>query len=126
MCCVRDMLISALSPLGELGNGIAGGEGAIYLWARLPKGAEHLTLVLVLAGCYLRTPCILCTCSHGIIALLWPRLAMLFLIAAQRFAAMNSTSIRECNNAKETFTDVQAARMMRRWWSGWCASMQSA
>lgn len=40
ICCVRDMLISALSPLGELGNGIAGGEGAIYLWARLPKGEQ--------------------------------------------------------------------------------------
>ncbi|CAL8463420.1 g2954 [Coccomyxa elongata] len=36
----KDMLINALSPLGDLGNGIAGGEGAIYLWARLPKGCE--------------------------------------------------------------------------------------
>ena len=34
----RDWLIDALSPLGSLGDGVAGGEGAIYLWARLPPG----------------------------------------------------------------------------------------
>jgi hypothetical protein len=34
----RDLLLDALSPLGSLGDGIAGGEGAIYLWAKLPKG----------------------------------------------------------------------------------------
>lgn len=31
----REMLIEALSPLGE--HAIKGGEGAIYLWAKLPK-----------------------------------------------------------------------------------------
>ena len=32
----RAALLDALSPLGALGQGVAGGEGAIYLWARLP------------------------------------------------------------------------------------------
>lgn len=37
----RAALIDALSPLGELGGGrVAGGEGAIYLWASLPEGCE--------------------------------------------------------------------------------------
>lgn len=36
----RNAILDALSPLGSLGNGIAGGEGAIYLWARLPRGCE--------------------------------------------------------------------------------------
>ena len=31
-----DTILDALSPLGSLGDGIAGAEGAIYLWARLP------------------------------------------------------------------------------------------
>jgi katanin p60 ATPase-containing subunit A1 len=34
----RAALIDALSPLGALGSGVAGGEGAIYLWATLPPG----------------------------------------------------------------------------------------
>lgn len=34
----REVLIDALSPLGKPGDGVAGGEGAIYLWARLPAG----------------------------------------------------------------------------------------
>lgn len=38
----REVLIDALSPLGSLGNGVAGGEGAIYLWARLPQGKPLL------------------------------------------------------------------------------------
>lgn len=41
VCQCRDMLIEALSPLGSLGDGVAGGEGAIYLWAKLPEGALH-------------------------------------------------------------------------------------
>lgn len=36
----REALIDALSPLGSLGSGVGGGEGAIYLWARLPEGCE--------------------------------------------------------------------------------------
>ena len=36
----RDTIIDALSPLGALGSGIAGGEGAIYLWAKLPEGDD--------------------------------------------------------------------------------------
>jgi aspartate/methionine/tyrosine aminotransferase len=36
----RNAILDALSPLGTLGDGIAGGEGAIYLWARLPDGCE--------------------------------------------------------------------------------------
>ncbi|KAK9815338.1 hypothetical protein WJX72_001946 [[Myrmecia] bisecta] len=36
----KDVLIDALSPLGALGHGVAGGEGAIYLWAKLPDGCE--------------------------------------------------------------------------------------
>lgn len=32
----RDLVLEALRPLGQLGSGVAGGEGAIYLWARLP------------------------------------------------------------------------------------------
>lgn len=36
----RAALMDALSPLGTLGDGISGGEGAIYLWARLPAGCE--------------------------------------------------------------------------------------
>lgn len=34
----REAIIDALSPLGELGQGVGGGEGAIYFWARLPPG----------------------------------------------------------------------------------------
>mmetsp|Transcript_11719 Transcript_11719/g.20849 ORF Transcript_11719/g.20849 Transcript_11719/m.20849 type:complete len:164 (+) Transcript_11719:3-494(+) len=36
----RELLLAALEPLGTLGNGIMGGEGAIYFWARLPPGCE--------------------------------------------------------------------------------------
>ena len=36
----RAALLDALTPLGSLGAGVAGGEGAIYLWARLPPGCE--------------------------------------------------------------------------------------
>ena len=36
----RGAIIDALSPLGTLGSGVAGGEGAIYLWAKLPQGGE--------------------------------------------------------------------------------------
>jgi aspartate/methionine/tyrosine aminotransferase len=32
----RAAILDALAPLGRLGNGVAGGEGAIYFWARLP------------------------------------------------------------------------------------------
>eukprot|EP00884_Botryococcus_braunii_P017072 jgi/Botrbrau1/4048/Bobra.152_3s0007.2 len=38
----RELLLDALSPLGSLGNGIAGGEGAIYLWAKLPPAAKMM------------------------------------------------------------------------------------
>ncbi len=34
----RGTIIDALSPLGAMGSGVAGGEGAIYLWAKLPEG----------------------------------------------------------------------------------------
>eukprot|EP00192_Tetraselmis_astigmatica_P012572 CAMPEP_0117669738 /NCGR_PEP_ID=MMETSP0804-20121206/12314_1 /TAXON_ID=1074897 /ORGANISM="Tetraselmis astigmatica, Strain CCMP880" /LENGTH=405 /DNA_ID=CAMNT_0005477859 /DNA_START=200 /DNA_END=1417 /DNA_ORIENTATION=- len=34
----RKAIIDALSPLGTVGNGVAGGEGAIYIWAKLPEG----------------------------------------------------------------------------------------
>lgn len=34
----RKLVIDALSPLGE--GAVKGGEGAIYLWARLPKNAS--------------------------------------------------------------------------------------
>ena len=37
-CDCRNRLLEALSPLGTPGDGIGGGEGAIYLWARLPEG----------------------------------------------------------------------------------------
>ncbi|GAB4819316.1 hypothetical protein N2152v2_006362 [Parachlorella kessleri] len=36
----RAAIIDALTPLGTLGSGVGGGEGAIYLWARLPPGCE--------------------------------------------------------------------------------------
>ncbi|KAF5834510.1 PLP-dependent transferase [Dunaliella salina] len=39
----KAMVLDALSPLGSMGNGIAGGEGAIYLWARLPQHAQEDT-----------------------------------------------------------------------------------
>ncbi|KAK9825707.1 hypothetical protein WJX74_000024 [Apatococcus lobatus] len=37
----RNRLLEALSPLGKPGDGIGGGEGAIYLWARLPQGCQN-------------------------------------------------------------------------------------
>lgn len=37
----REVLLDALSPLGRPGEGIAGGEGAIYLWAKLPQGSSE-------------------------------------------------------------------------------------
>lgn len=36
----RAAILDALSPLGSLGAGLAGGEGAIYLWVKLPEGCE--------------------------------------------------------------------------------------
>jgi hypothetical protein len=33
----REAILDALSPLGRPGQGVAGGEGAIYFWARLPE-----------------------------------------------------------------------------------------
>jgi aromatic aminotransferase len=42
----KQVILDALKPVGTLGNGIAGGEGAIYLWAKLPKGCENDTLVV--------------------------------------------------------------------------------
>ena len=36
----RAAILDALSPVGTMGNGIAGGEGAIYLWAKFPDGCE--------------------------------------------------------------------------------------
>ncbi|CAG9461340.1 unnamed protein product [Pedinophyceae sp. YPF-701] len=38
----RAVVLDALSPLGSVGDGIAGGEGAIYVWGRLPDTCtEH-------------------------------------------------------------------------------------
>ena len=34
----RDIILDALSPLGA--NVVKGGQGAIYLWAKLPSGAS--------------------------------------------------------------------------------------
>jgi hypothetical protein len=51
----RDVLIDALSPLGSLGSGVAGGEGAIYLWAKLPEGVvlcqQHLLTFACMVAC---------------------------------------------------------------------------
>lgn len=35
----RDIILDALSPLGA--NAVRGGQGAIYLWAKLPNGASN-------------------------------------------------------------------------------------
>lgn len=35
----REIVIEALSPLGE--GSVKGGEGAIYLWAKLPGGRDY-------------------------------------------------------------------------------------
>lgn len=42
----RRAVLDALSPLGAPGDGVYGGEGAIYLWARLPPGCEALDLAV--------------------------------------------------------------------------------
>jgi len=42
----RKVILDALEPVGTLGNGIAGGEGAIYLWAKLPEGCEDDNMVV--------------------------------------------------------------------------------
>lgn len=44
----REVLLDALSPLGKPGQGVVGGEGAIYLWAKLPEG-ERFHVVSVAA-----------------------------------------------------------------------------
>lgn len=36
----RAAVADALLPLGKLGEGVAGGEGAIYYWGRLPPGCQ--------------------------------------------------------------------------------------
>lgn len=37
----RKLVLDALSPLGKVGQGmVAGGEGAIYFWIKLPPGCE--------------------------------------------------------------------------------------
>jgi aspartate/methionine/tyrosine aminotransferase len=47
----REALVDALSPLGALGGGsVVGGEGAIYLFARLPEG-ECVRMTDWRAGC---------------------------------------------------------------------------
>lgn len=41
--CCRTAILDALSPLAvEKESGVAGGEGAIYFWAKLPSGAHTL------------------------------------------------------------------------------------
>ena len=48
MSC-RDAILDALSPLAVGTNsGIAGGEGAIYFWAKLPQGTSHPPHILLL------------------------------------------------------------------------------
>ncbi len=42
----KKVILDALKPVGTLGDGIAGGEGAIYLWVRLPHGCEDDTRVV--------------------------------------------------------------------------------
>ena len=43
LLCHRKAILDALSPL-DVGkdSGVAGGEGAIYFWAKLPSGANAL------------------------------------------------------------------------------------
>ncbi len=43
----RALLLDALSPPGSVGDGIAKGEGAIYLWARLPADCGVWLLLLL-------------------------------------------------------------------------------
>ena len=47
----RAAVLAALEPLGGLGRGVAGGEGAIYFWAALPPGAACLHAVAWLCAC---------------------------------------------------------------------------
>jgi hypothetical protein len=47
----RAAIIDALSPLGGLGNGVGGGEGAIYLWAKLPPGEAQPAGPCLLNSC---------------------------------------------------------------------------
>ena len=42
----REALLDALSPLSEAGTAVVGGEGAIYLWAKLPEGTLSAILCL--------------------------------------------------------------------------------
>ena len=44
----RAAVLDSLSPLGQLGDGnIFGGEGAIYFWAKLPRGCEDRDIEVV-------------------------------------------------------------------------------
>ena len=36
----RQAVLEALTPLGKMGDGIYGGDGALYIWVRLPDGFE--------------------------------------------------------------------------------------
>ena len=36
----RQAVLEALTPLGTMGDGIYGGDGAFYIWVRLPDGCE--------------------------------------------------------------------------------------
>ena len=41
LLCCRKAILDALSPLAVgKDSGVAGGEGAIYFWAKLPSGAN--------------------------------------------------------------------------------------
>lgn len=43
LLCYRTAILDALSPLAVgKESGVAGGEGAIYFWAKLPAGAHAL------------------------------------------------------------------------------------
>lgn len=57
-------VMRALQPLGKWGEGVFGGEGAIYVFAKLPEGCEDdaaVAKVRGVGGC-VRVCC--CACVH--------------------------------------------------------------
>ena len=74
----REAILDALSPLSDgKDSGVAGGEGAIYFWAKLPQGAESPFNALGLWVMFLR--------RNGGISSVWrrnPLLRKFYLLAA--------------------------------------------
>ena len=81
----REAVLAALEPLGTLGRGVAGGDGAIYLWARLPPGGQE-------AG-WEESRCAAAVLGHPC-----PHLNVLAMPSAHRFSSLMPKLLAGCDD----------------------------